>query len=106
MDRQTILAILSTASDEHLMAAMSALGIPVGGSGAAQDFMQPGAGLEGWDAKDVRIAPPRKPAFLDPSKFVAEQPQQEARPLYLNMGEDTAGLDEYAATVQNLPLGV
>jgi hypothetical protein len=100
-----MLSILSTMSEDNLMHALSAVGIEGGGGDDSFAWMEEGQGLESWNAKDVRLPPPNKPALIDPSKFV-DMPQQVSPPreMYVDMGEDMGGLDDYEATVGHQPL--
>jgi hypothetical protein len=83
LPRETMLSILSAASDDKLYEAMNAMGIdcgdmgdPLAGAGEGE-----AEGLKGWSAIDVAMPPPNKPQFLDRSKF-EKQPEMPGRPEY------------------------
>lgn len=78
MNRQQMLAILNSMSDDKLMEAMSATGIPMDEDRAELGMEDPNT-LEGWNARDVSMPDPQKPVFFDKSKF-QKPPMQAARP--------------------------
>ncbi len=92
MNRSQMLAILSNMSDDKLVEAMSATGIPMEDEGFGLGPEQ-ADGVESWNARDVPMQDPQKPAFFDKAKFIAPQPGA-MRPQYANPND---GMDDLTA---------
>lgn len=101
MDRQQMLSILSTMSEDNLAQALSAVGVEVGMD--EMDLGDPSAeGLESWNARDVSMEDPGKPMFLDKSKFTKPAAMPMRRPDYMQgQGEgDMDGIAEFITQQQ------
>lgn len=97
MNRQQMLSILNAASDENLIQAMSAIGVEAQpddgmGMGLGDESAQ---GLESWNAKQVTMGDPQKPAFLDKSQFAPVQQKPQPRPEYYNAMQDMDGVQQF-----------
>lgn len=93
LSRQQMLAILSTTSDDSLMQAMSAIGVPQDDSSPSDQMNQPeSSGLESWNAKQVSVPPANKPVFFDKSKF--QQAPAQPAPQYSTLDSLSGGNDD------------
>lgn len=99
MNRQQMLSILNTMSDDNLLQALSAVGVQGGSEMGGHEWMGgEDDGLTSWGMTDVKIAPPNKPALIDANKFVDREAQQMRfpQPMYAQLGQDNAeGLEDY-----------
>ena len=86
MNRQQMIAILSNMSDEKLVDAMSATGVPMQDEKMDLGTEEP-EGLEGWNAREVPMGDPQKPSFFDKSKMMRPA-MQAARPMYADPRQD------------------
>lgn len=105
MNREMMLSILGTMSDDNLMQALQATGIPCDEGSYSDGWGANGAGEEGgddeplvsWNNTEVKVPPSNKPKFFE-NKTI-EVPK--ARPQYLmpdsgGMGDD-GGVADFAA---------
>lgn len=97
LTREQMVSILSAMADDKLLQAMSAVGIDTGGQEAGYDLGQEEAsGIQSWNARDVSVPPPNKPALFD--KQVIEPPQQimaQDRAYMQGIDAELGGLDAY-----------
>lgn len=95
MNRQQMMAILSSMSDEGLMKAMNANGIPV----EAEEGLDLGledAGLEPWAARDVSVGESERPQLFDKSALVKPKiPQMRESSMYMPKGEEDPSMAPY-----------
>lgn len=95
MNRQQMISILSAASDDNLVQAMSAIGVDAQPDEGMQLGDESVDGLESWNAREVTMGDPQKPMFLDKSKFAPPPAQPQKRPDYYNQMEDMDGIQQY-----------
>lgn len=100
MDRQQMLSILNTMSEDNLAEALSAVGVECDYDG--MDLGEESAeGLESWNARDVSLEPANKPEFLDKSKFVKKaEPMARDREYFEEPRDDSAALNGFLADQQ------
>jgi hypothetical protein len=97
LNRNQMISILSSMSDEKLVQAMSATGIDVGPSEGYDLGEEESAGLEPWNMRDVSVPAVVKPPLVDKSVFTRPATPMQARREYLSDETDLGGLGEYAA---------
>lgn len=96
MNRQQMLAILSSMDDEHLMRACEANGIECGSEGGYMGEMgdqAPSAdGLESWNNTRIDVPASKRPPLVDHSKITAQQAQPPRR-MHDLLGREETGLE-------------
>lgn len=101
MDRQQMLAILSSMSDDALMKACSANGIECGGGSYQSDMggESPAEGLESWNDTRIDMPMSKRPPILDTGKILAAQKQAaQPRPQVTRdmLGPEATGIEDMA----------
>jgi len=98
MNRQQMISILQTMSDDSLMQAMSAVGIDASCDDEGYEMGEPDGdeGLQPWNERDVSVEDANKPELFNKAQ-ITKQPMQEQQMAptreYLADGEP---MDDYA----------
>lgn len=107
MNRDQMLSILGTMSDDNLMLAMQATGIQADCGSYRDGWGMGGGGMEGgdgdeplvsWNNTEVKVPPPNKPKFFDKNQTI-EVPKAKPQHLMPDMGGmgDDGGVADFAA---------
>lgn len=96
MNRQQMVSILNTMSEENLLQALSAVGVEAG-----SDDMDLGdeevEGLQPWNARDISVEDSNRPQLFDKAKIIKPIAMEAVRPgrEYLGDGEEMGELADY-----------
>lgn len=95
MNRQMMLSILNSMSDDKLVQAMGAAGIDMPMDQGYDLGNEEAEGIQSWNARDVSVPPANKPTFFDKA-VIAPKPQMPGQRAYMQgMPQEMGGLDDY-----------
>lgn len=97
MNRDQMLAILSSMSDDALMKACAANGIECGGAGYDLGDQGSADGLESWNDTRIDMPQHKSPPLVDHSKITEMRKQMTAKPqpqIRDMLGPEATGLED------------